>query len=127
MAILCYSHIQHGKTTCCPVTHPGIDPDLFMPASITAATTMIASSLSTTSNVVEAASDRVMHLWSLIMRLPDDEIAVARGNVLKKLAEQQHLGEDELVIVGLKYLHQDVGRRRDASGLARTKSSEEKP
>jgi hypothetical protein len=98
-----------------------------MPASITAATTMIASSLSTTSNVVEAASDRVMHLWSLIMRLPDDEIAVARGNVLKKLAEQQHLGEDELVIVGLKYLHQDVGRRRDASGLARTKSSEEKP
>jgi hypothetical protein len=96
-----------------------------MPASIAAATTMRASSLSTTSNVVEAASDRVMHLGSIIMRLPDDDIAVARG--LRKLPEQPHLGEDELVIVGLEYLHQDVGLRRDASGLARTKSSEENP
>jgi hypothetical protein len=65
-----------------------------MPASIAAATTMRASTPSTTSNVVEAASDRVMHLGSIIMRLPDDDIAVAR--VLRKLAEQQHLGENEL-------------------------------
>jgi hypothetical protein len=95
LAILCYRDIQHGKTTCCPVKHPGIDPDLFMPASIAAATTMRASSPSTTSNVVEGASDRVMHLGSITMRLPDDDIAVARG-LRKKLAEQQHLGEDEL-------------------------------
>jgi hypothetical protein len=96
-----------------------------MPASIAAATAMRAASLSTTSNVVGAASDQVMHLGSIIMRLPDDDIAVARG--LRKLAEQQHLGEDELVMIGLVYLHQDVGLRRDASGLARTKSSEENP
>jgi hypothetical protein len=34
LAILCYRHIQHGKTTCGPVTYPRIDPDLFLFASI---------------------------------------------------------------------------------------------
>jgi hypothetical protein len=37
---------------------------------------------------------------------------VLRVTVLQKLAEQQRLTEDELVIVGLKYLHQHVGLKK---------------
>jgi hypothetical protein len=67
---------------------------------------------STSANAVEAAADRVMLLWSMIRLLSNDELAVIRVIVLKNLSEQQHLTEDELVIAGLKYLHQNVGLRK---------------
>jgi hypothetical protein len=63
-------------------------------------------------NRVEAATDRVMRLWSMIRLRSDSELAVLRVTVLQKLAEQQRLTEDELVIVGLKYLHQHVGLKK---------------
>lgn len=83
---------------------------------------MRASRLTVDSDVAEAASDRVIRLRSL-MALPVDEVAMARSNVAKKLTDQPHLGEDELVIIGLKYLHREVGLRHHA-GSARTGSSE---
>ena len=53
-----------------------------------------------------------MHLWSMIRALSDDELAVLRVAALEELSKQQHLSEDELVIVGLTYLHQDVGLKK---------------
>jgi hypothetical protein len=54
---------------------------------------------------VEAAADRVMHLWSLIKLTRDDQLKEIHSSLVEKLSEQQDLREDELVIVGLKYLH----------------------
>jgi hypothetical protein len=48
----------------------------------------------------------------MIRLLSDDELAALRFTVLRNLSEQQHLSEDELVIAGLKYLHQNVGLRK---------------
>ena len=48
-------------------------------------------------NVVEAAADRVMQL---------------RDTVMEELSKQHHLGERDLVIAGLKYLHQRVGLKK---------------
>ena len=99
-----------------------------MPASIAAATPpMRASRLSVNSDAAEAACDRVMRLWSLIKAAPADDIAVTRRNVLEKLLDQQHLGEDRLVIVGLKYLHREVGLSRETPVQARTRSLEARP
>ena len=53
-----------------------------------------------------------MHLWSMITLLSDDELAVLRATVLEWLSKQQHLGENDLVIAGLKYLHQNVGLKK---------------
>jgi hypothetical protein len=56
---------------------------------------------------VEVAADRVMLLWSLIKMVPDHELTLLRSSLVEKLSEQQHVTEDELVVVGLKYLHQN--------------------
>jgi hypothetical protein len=56
-------------------------------------------------SVVEAAVDHVMHLWSIITLQLDDELAVLRTIVLAELSKQHQLGEKDLVIAGLKYLH----------------------
>ena len=61
---------------------------------------------------VEAAADRVMLLWSLIRMVPDHELTLLRSSLLENLSDQQHLTEDELVIAGLKYLHQNVQRKK---------------
>jgi hypothetical protein len=66
----------------------------------------------TTRRPVEAAADRVMRLWSLIRMVPDHELPPLRSALLEKLSELQHLTDDELVIVGLKYLHQNVQWKR---------------
>ena len=65
-----------------------------------------------TRHPVEAATDRVMHLWSLIKMVPDHELSPLRSSLMENLSELQHLTEDELVIVGLKYLHQNVHRKK---------------
>jgi hypothetical protein len=57
---------------------------------------------------VGATADRNMLLWSLIRMVPGCELSPLRSPLLEKLSEQQHLTEDELVIVGLKYPHQNV-------------------
>jgi hypothetical protein len=73
---------------------------------------MIVSRPSSSAHVVEAAADRVMHLWSMITLPSDDELAVLRDTVLEELSKQHHLGERDLVIAGLKYLHQSVGLKK---------------
>lgn len=66
----------------------------------------------TSASAVEAAADRAMHLWSMITLLSDDELAVLRTIVLDQLSRQHRLCEDDLVIAGLKYLHQSVGLKK---------------
>jgi hypothetical protein len=95
-----------------------------MPASLEAAPIVRASRLSIDSDAAEAARGRVMRLGSLIKAVSSDEIAVTHSNVLETLLDHQHLGEDRLVIVGLKYLHREIGLSREASVQARTRSSE---
>ena len=67
---------------------------------------------SNSTNVVEAAADRVLHLWSMITLPSDDEFAVLRDTIMEELSKQHHLGERDLVIAGLKYLHQRVGLKK---------------
>ena len=44
----------------------------------------------------------------MIKLLPDDRLSVLRRSLLERLSEQRHMSEDELVIFGLKYLHQEA-------------------
>ena len=73
---------------------------------------MRVSAPSTSGNAVEAAADRVMHLWSMITLLSDDELAALRATVREQLSRQRRLGEDDLVIAALKYLHQSIGLKK---------------
>jgi hypothetical protein len=67
---------------------------------------------STSANAVEAATDRVAHFWSMITSLSDDKLAVLRAKVLEQLSGQHHLDENDLVIAGLKHLHQSIGLKK---------------
>ena len=60
----------------------------------------------------EAAVDRVMRLWSMITSLSDDELAALRAKVFEQLSGQHYLDENDLVIAGLKHLHQNVGLKK---------------
>ena len=66
----------------------------------------------TSTSPVETAADRDMLLWSMIRLLPGDKLTPIRASLVERLSEQQHLTEDELVVVGLKYLHQIIGLKK---------------
>ena len=53
-----------------------------------------------------AAVDRILRTWSLIKMVPEHQLATLRPLLVKQLSECRHLGEDDLVILGLKFLHQ---------------------
>ena len=55
---------------------------------------------------VRVAVDRIMRTWSLIKLVPKQSSSGTRSSVTKLLLEHPHLTEDELVVVGLKHLHQ---------------------
>jgi hypothetical protein len=61
---------------------------------------------------VRAAVDRVMRTWSLIKLVPEQSSSGTRSSVAKLLLEHPHLTEDELVVVGLKHLHQTDGPKK---------------
>ena len=63
---------------------------------------------------VRAAVDRVMRTWSLIKLVPEQSSSGTRSSVAKLLLEHPHLTEDELVVVGLKHLHQTDGPEEEA-------------
>jgi hypothetical protein len=56
---------------------------------------------------LNAAVNRILRTWSLIKVVPEDQLSTVRPALLEKLFEQRHMTEDELVILGLKYLHQE--------------------
>lgn len=53
-----------------------------------------------------------MRLWSLIKMAREDQLKQIHASLVNKLSEQQHLSEDELVIIGLKYLHQNAHSKK---------------
>jgi hypothetical protein len=53
-----------------------------------------------------AAIDRILRIWSLIKMVPEHRLSMLRPTLSETLSEQHDLTEDELVILGLKYLHQ---------------------
>ena len=61
---------------------------------------------------VRAAVDRVMRTWSLIKLVPERSSSGTRSSVTKLLLEHPHLTEDEMVVVGLKHLHQTDGPKK---------------
>jgi hypothetical protein len=60
---------------------------------------------------LNAAVDRIMRTWSLIKLVPKHRLPTLRTSLLEELSKQCHLTEDELVILGFKYLHHE---QRDA-------------
>jgi hypothetical protein len=53
-----------------------------------------------------AAIDRILRIWSLIKMVPEHQLSMLRPTLTETLAEQHNSTENELVILGLKYLHQ---------------------
>lgn len=67
---------------------------------------------------VRDAVDRIMRTWSLIKLVPEPSSSGTRSSVTKLLLEHPHLTENELVAVGLKYLHQtDVPNKQRECGF----------
>src|SRR5262252_4448508 len=61
---------------------------------------------------VRDAVDRIMRTWSLIKLVPEQSSSGTRSSVTKLLLEHPHLTEHELVVVGLKHLHQTEGPKK---------------
>jgi hypothetical protein len=56
---------------------------------------------------LNAAINRILRTWSLIKMVPEHRLSTLRPSLMQRLSEQSHMTEDELVVVGLKYLHQE--------------------
>jgi hypothetical protein len=56
---------------------------------------------------LHAAVNRILRTWSLIKMVPEHRLSRVRSLLMEMLSEHSHLTEDELVVLGLKYLHQD--------------------
>jgi hypothetical protein len=68
---------------------------------------------------VRDAVHRIMRTWSLIKLVPEQSSSGTRSSVTKLLLEHPRLTEDELVAVGLKYLHQtDVSKKQQQCDFA---------
>jgi hypothetical protein len=61
---------------------------------------------------VRDAVNRIMRIWSLIKLVPEQSSSGARSSVTKLLLAHPHLTDDELVVVGLKHLHQTDGPKK---------------
>ena len=61
--------------------------------------------MGTSDDRVHAAVKRVLRTWSLIKMVPEHRLVRLRASLTDMLHRESHLGEDELVVLGLKYLH----------------------
>jgi hypothetical protein len=64
--------------------------------------------MTTPEDRLHAAVNRILRTWSLIKLLPEHRLPMLRLSLLERLSEQRHMTEDELVIIGFKYLHQEA-------------------
>jgi hypothetical protein len=63
--------------------------------------------MNTSEDRLHAAINRILRTWSLIKMVPEHRLSALRPSLMERLSEQRHMTEDELVVVGLKYLHQE--------------------
>jgi hypothetical protein len=63
--------------------------------------------MGTSDDRVHAALNRILRTWSLIKMVPEHRLSRLRSSLMDLLCEEGHLTEDELVVLGLKYLHRD--------------------
>lgn len=63
--------------------------------------------MGTSDDRVHAAVHRILRTWSLIKMVPEDQLSELRSSLVNMLHLEAHLTEDELVVLGLKYLHRD--------------------
>jgi len=61
----------------------------------------------TSEDRLNAAVNRILRTWSLIKMVPEHRLSLLRLPLSERLSQQSHMTEDELVVVGLKYLHQE--------------------
>jgi hypothetical protein len=54
---------------------------------------------------VHAAVNRILRTWSLIKMVPEHQLSELRSSLMNMLCSEAHLTEDEMVVLGLKYLH----------------------
>jgi hypothetical protein len=54
---------------------------------------------------VHAAVNRILRTWSLIKMVPEHQLSELRSSLMNMLCSEVHLTEDEMVVLGLKYLH----------------------
>jgi hypothetical protein len=52
-----------------------------------------------------AAINRILRTWSLIKMVPEHQLSGLRSSLMNMLGSEAHLTEDEMVVLGLKYLH----------------------
>ena len=64
---------------------------------------------------VHAAINRILRTWSLIKMVPDRQLSPLRASLVDTLYEESHLTEDELVVLGLKYVHRADKARNGGS------------
>jgi hypothetical protein len=65
---------------------------------------------------LQSILDRIMHAWSLIKLVPEQRLSVPRSSVEAELLQNADLTDNELLVIGLKYLHRvdgPGGRKRD--------------
>jgi hypothetical protein len=62
--------------------------------------------MSTPEDRLHTAINRILRTWSLIKMVPEHRLSKLRPSLIEALSEQRHLTEDELVVLGLKYLYQ---------------------
>jgi hypothetical protein len=55
---------------------------------------------------LDAAIGRVLRTWSMIKTVPEHQLATLRPLLAEQLSEWPHLNENDLVVLGLKFLHQ---------------------
>jgi len=55
---------------------------------------------------LDAAIDRILRTWSMIKMVPEHQLATLRPLLVEQLSQSQHLNENDLVVRGLKFLHQ---------------------
>jgi hypothetical protein len=74
-------------------------------------------------NRIQAAANRILRTWSLIKMVPDHRLSPLRPPLVDALYEESHLTEDELVVLGLKYLHR-ADKARGGGRAARRRGIE---
>jgi hypothetical protein len=79
--------------------------------------------MDTSDNRVHAAADRTLRTWSLTKMVPDHQLSPLRASLVDALYEESHLTEDELVVLGLKYLHR-ADKARGGGRAARRRGIE---
>jgi len=55
---------------------------------------------------LDSALSRILRTWSLIKMVPEHQLTMLRPLLAEQLSGNEHMDENSLVVLGLKFLHQ---------------------